>query len=207
MVYPFQGNTSSMYNKNAQYKYKTNKDIMDRINKVKQKLIAKTATIQEVANSSYVDIIYYIFTVSIMCFFLYVVLSDIYKTIKLHNKQNSDSKGTDYQKNKRNLMSDDNDFTIEGEVFKNNNELVQSNLSKHNDELEENLKELSDFKNRNKLDPKVYTSITSKNISAEYDNYEYKTQKQSSSFWDLLFKKPKYPSITNESSGSFFAFI
>jgi hypothetical protein len=193
------GNTS-------EYDYKS--QVNDKIEKIKQKLIDKTASIQEVANSSYVDIIYYIFTVGIMCFFLYVVLSDMYKTLKFHSYQNEDSKRTSFGKNKQKTNNDNNDFNIEGVPFKNSNEFIQKNLQKQNVNLEAQFKDLQEFKLKSKIDPKVYTSISPRNISATFDNYDYsKNTKRNSSFWDLLFKKPKYPSITNESNGSFFEFI
>jgi hypothetical protein len=188
------------------YEYKTDSNILENINKIKNKLIDKTAKIQEVANESYVDIIYYIFTVSIMCFFLYVVLADIYKTLKFYSYQNEDSQRTSFGKSTR-TNQDDNDFNIEGIPFKNSNNFIKKNLDKQQNNLEFKFKDLKSFKVKNNIDPRIHASISPKNISSKYDDYEYENKKTNSSFWDLLFKKPKYPSMTNESSGSFFEFI
>nr|QOI90394.1 hypothetical protein HWQ62_00257 [Pyramimonas orientalis virus] len=184
-----------------------NKDLMDRIEKTKKKLLDKTTKIQEIANSSYIDIIYYLFTVGIMCFFLYVILSDIYKTIQYYNYQNADSQRISYKKNDKTNV-DNNDYTTEDDaIFTNSNEFIKSSLNKHNNTLDATFKDLVGFKTRNNLNPDVHTSITTNNISSKYDNYNYEQSKNKTSFWELLFKKPKYPTITNNSSGSFFELI
>ena len=183
------------------------KVLLDRIADVREKLMDKIDSITKIKNDGYIDIIFYVFIVGIMGFFLYIILNDIYRTLKFHEQQNDDSKRTSYGKNSKSLLLlDDNNYD-DGNVSVNNNESIKSSLDFKQRELETEFQDIREFKSKNKLDNNLYTSIDTKVINRENDNYDYPKEKNKTGFWNLMFSKPKYHSITNNADGGFFEFI
>jgi hypothetical protein len=69
------------------------------------------------------------------------------------------------------------------------------------------LDKLNNFKKENNIDDTIYNSIDIKNVSAVHDNYEYVKNKRETSFWDMLFQKPKHYGMVNNSQGGFWELI
>jgi hypothetical protein len=183
------------------------RDLLDQIANIRERLMDKIDSIAKIKSDGYIDMIYYFIIVSIMCFFVYIILSDIYKTLKFHKQQNEDSKRTSYGVNSNSgRLLDDNEYD-DGHISINDNKNIKSSLDFNQRELETELKDLRDFKYKNKLDNNLYTSIDTKVINRENDNYEYPKEKNKTSFLNLMFEKPKYHRITNNTDGGFFEFI
>jgi len=186
---------------------KTEQTLLYQIADVREKLMNKIDAIGKIKNDGYIDMLFYIIIVGIMLFFLYIILNDIYYTLKFHQLQNEDSKRTSYGVNsKSRTLLDDNEFD-DNYVTINNNESIKNSLDFKQKELELEFQDIRDFKFKNKLDNNLYTSIDTKVINKENDNYNYPKEKNKTNFWNLMFNKPKYYNITNNADGGFFEFI
>ena len=181
--------------------------LLDQIADVREKLMDKIDSIAKIKSDGYIDMVFYIVIVGIMGFFLYIVMNDIYNTLKFHNQQNEDSKRTSYGNNSKSRSRLDNNEYDDGYVTVNNNENIKSSLDFKQKELETEFQDIREFKSKNKLDNNLYTSIDTKVINRENDNYDYPKEKNKTGFWNLMFNKPKYHSITNNADGGFFEFI
>lgn len=198
-----------MYNNDlvTEAERKMQKDLLDQITNIREKLMDKIDSIAQIKSDGYIDMIYYFVIVGIMCFFIYIILNDIYNTLKFHKQQNEDSKRRSYGVNSNSgRLLDDNEYDDSHQSI-NNNKNIESSLDFNQRELEAEFEDLRNFKFKNKLDNNLYTSIDTKVINRENDNYEYPKEKNNTSFWNLMFEKPKYHSITNNTDGGFFEFI
>jgi hypothetical protein len=199
----YQYNNRSMTN---EFDLKLDNSLLESINDVREKINKKVEDIANIEANTYVDLIFYILIVGIMCFFLYIIIDDLYKTLKFYYKQNDDSQQTSYRKSKATHI-DDNEYQFDFESSVNSNKFIKDNLEKGNRVLNSDLHELKQFKKKNKIDHNTYASIDTKTINHLNDNYVYNDNKNVTSFWNTMFKKPKYPSVTNNSSGGFFEFV
>lgn len=182
-------------------------DLLNRIAEIRANLLKKIETVSQIKSEGYIDLIYYFVIVGIMMFFLYILLADVYKTLKFYKQQNEDSSRTSYGSNsKSKTYFDDNEYDSKYDTI-NYTESISRNLNVNNQELENEFDRLLRFKSKNNLDTNLYASIDTKVISRENDDYDYPKEKNNTSYWSLLFEKPKYPSITNNSDGSFFEFV
>ena len=127
--------------------------------------------------------------------------------MKFHKQQNEDSKRSSYGVNSQSSkFLDDNEYD-DGHVSINNNQNIENSLDFNQKELESEFNDIRKFKSKHNIDNNLYTSINTKVINRENDNYEYPKEKNRSNFWDIIFNKPKYHSITNNTDGGFFEFI
>jgi hypothetical protein len=190
----------------TQFDVQIQNKLLDETKRIREKINKKVEEIANIEANTYVDLIFYIIIVGIMCFFLYIIIYDLYRTLKFYYQQNDDSKHTSYRKNKS-ATADDNEYKLDDENKFNSNEYIKESLEKSNSVLNSDLHELKQFKKKNNIDFNTYASIDTKNINHLNDNYVYDDSKNVTSFWNTIFKKPKYPSVTNNSAGGFFEFV
>jgi hypothetical protein len=69
-------------------------NVSQNIKYYENKLNKKLGEIGAIKNDVYMDMFYYIVIVGIMCFFVYIILLDLYTVVKLHSIQNQDSKSS-----------------------------------------------------------------------------------------------------------------
>lgn len=180
-------------------------DLLDRISNTKQKLQNKLNEINDITTNVYYDILYYIIIVSIMFFFLYVILSDLYKTLKIYESQNEDTKRMSFRKSK-NVNDDDNEYPDNNINTKNTNAFVRDGIDKRNSIIFDEMEKLIKFKAENNLDKDFKADIDISTLQSEKDDYLYPNKKKDSSFWNMLFEKPKHYSMVNDSQGGYFNF-
>ena len=206
MMSPMMSPTMYQSEPTTQFDQNIQQDLFNRIEAIREKINGKVDEISTIEANTYVDLIFYIIIVGIMCFFLYIVIYDLYRTLKFYYQQNEDSKRTSYRKSKSATV-DDNEYQPEDVDNVNRNEYIQESLEKSNDILQSEMHDLKMFKKKNQMDYNTYASIDTKNINHINDNYEYDSKKNVTSFWNMIFQKPKYPSVTNNSAGGFFEFV
>jgi hypothetical protein len=170
------------------------------INEIKESLLKRLDESANYTADLYTTIIYYIIVVGIMFFFIYIILSDLYNTFKLHNIQNSDIK-----RNKNNIVYDDNyNYDIDA-LEKNNNESIMTSIKNKDNSISNEFSKLIQFKQKHDLNDNLYINSTLDTLSSKDDNYYY-PNKKSTGFWKLLFDKPKHTNIVNNSHDSYISF-
>ena len=186
------------------------KMIFGEIQRIRNNISRKLDELSSIRSDSYTDLIFYMVNVGIMCFFLYIILKDIRNTLRFYNMQNEDNKRSSYNLfgRSKEINSDDNAYYDSKNMYINSNNNIKESLGKHNTTLKREFTDLTKFKNRHNLDDTLNTSITTKVINHENDNYTYdNTKTPKDSFWNSLFKPSKYPTVVNNADGHFFELI
>ena len=119
---------------------------------VQQKLQKKLKEITDIKQDAYLDIFYYIIVVGVMSFFVYIILSDLYKILKLHSIQSNDSKKMFESKSKAKILNDDNEYEIDFNEGMNKNKELLDGLTKANMAVYNKFNNLIQFKAENHLD-------------------------------------------------------
>ena len=114
----------------------------------------------------------------------------------MNDDSNRRSFKNDYSQNytDNNIYEDDNVYNYNI----NHNEYIVNKLKKQNNNLKDTFDELLVFKQKHNIDDRLHTSITTNNISSEYDNYNYLDKQKNTSFWDMLFSPPKHYELMNK---------
>jgi hypothetical protein len=188
----------------------TNENLLKEIEKKRMRLMKKLDDVKDIVSDAYTDILYYAVITTIMGFFVYIILTDIHKTLNMHYIQKDETKGETVAKKKKNdpIYADNYIYTTDNPfITQNNNQYIKNELRKRNTKLEYSLDKLNNFKKENNIDDTIYNSIDIKNVSAVHDNYEYVKNKRETSFWDMLFQKPKHYGMVNNSQGGFWELI
>ena len=182
---------------------------MKEIQKTRERMSMKLEELASIQTDSYGDLVYYFVIVGIMCFFLYIVLNDIYKTLKFFNMQNEDSRRSSYKLPKHKEFTNDN-YNYDNTKYNmiNSNMSIRQSLENSQEELEKEFQDILEFKDKQNLDNTLKTSITTKVINHENDNYIYNnTKTPKDTFWNSIFKKSKYPSVVNNADGHYLELI
>ena len=142
--------------------------------------------------------IYYYFIISaIILFFMYIIVSNLYHTITTYNRNNTQiktQKQIDVDDNS--YYDDDADYKLKGS--KNINQGILSGINTNATNYGNNLKQITDFKERENIDSTLYSKINASTLNNANDDYTYiPGNKKEQSFWDLLFEEPKYKHIQN----------
>lgn len=182
---------------------------MKEIQKTRERITLKLEELASIQTDSYTDLMYYFVIVGIMCFFLYIVLNDVYRTLKFFNMQNEDSKRSSYTLPKhKELTNDNNNYDNDKYNLINSNMSIRQSLNNSQEELENKFRDLLEFKEKQNLDNTLKTSISTKVINHENDNYIYdNTKTPKGTFWNSLFKKSKYPTVVNNADGHYLELI
>lgn len=173
---------------------------------VQQKLHNKLKEITDIKQDAYLDIFYYIIVVGIMCFFVYIILSDLYKILKLHSIQSNDSKKMFESKSKAKILNDDNEYEIDFNESMNKNKELLDGLTKANTAVYNKFNNLVQFKAENHLDS-LDIDVNENNISSKNDDWNYPVKRKDSSFWNMIFEKPKHYSLVNNSDSAFISAV
>ena len=148
--------------------------------------------------------------VGVMCFFIYIILADLYKVLKLHSLQNEDSLQmfSPKKSSKRpGVYNDDNDFELDFSVTETNRSKdILVGLNKAQTSLYNNLDGLRTFIAENNL-KEVEIDVSEKNINSENDDWDYPTKRRDSSFWNMIFDKPRHHSIVNNGGAAYMSTI
>lgn len=172
----------------------------------KQQLSNKLKDITDIKHDAYLDIFYYVIVVGVMSFFVYIILSDLYKILKLHSIQSNDSKQMFESKSKAKILKDDNDYEIDFNEGMNKNKELLDGLSKANMAVYNNFNDLVKFKAENHLD-NLEIDVNENNINSKNDDWNYPVKRKDSSFWSMIFEKPKHYSLVNNSDSAFISAV
>jgi hypothetical protein len=178
-------------------------NVSQNIKYYENKLNKKLGEIGAIKNDVYMDMFYYIIIVGIMCFFVYIILSDLYTVVKLHSVQNQDSKSS---QSKYNIFEDNNTYDNDNDNDKNSSMYILQSLNNQDDNINKEFEDLLLFKNENKLDATLYTDASVKSISSDFDDYKYPKRRNESNFFSMLFERPKHASLVNKAGGAFIDF-
>jgi hypothetical protein len=171
-----------------------------------QKLLKKLNEISDIKQDAYLDIFYYIIVVGIMSFFVYIILSDLYKILKLHSIQSNDSKKMFESKSKAKILNDDNEYEIDFNEGMNKNKELLDGLTKANMAVYNKFNNLIQFKAENHLD-NLEIDVNENNINSKNDDWNYPVKRKDSSFWSMIFEKPKHYSLVNNSDSAFISAV
>jgi hypothetical protein len=184
----------------------SNKLLIEKVEAATKRLNDKIEKLQDVTKNSYFDLAYYFITVGIAFWFVYIILKDIYRTLKAYSVESDDfvkfkAKSTgDSQK-----YIDDNDYEIEEQSFNTDSYIKQSSQNSAMNMIK-NLGNIIDFKQKNNINGGVfeYADETTNNIDPKYDDYDYPAKKNESSFWNVLLNKPKHYDMVNNNSDLYY---
>lgn len=171
-----------------------------------QKLLKKLNEISDIKQDAYLDIFYYIIVVGVMSFFVYIILSDLYKILKLHSIQSNDSKKMFESKSKAKILNDDNEYEIDFNEGMNKNKELLDGLTKANMAVYNKFNNLIQFKTENHLD-NLEIDVNENNINSKNDDWNYPVKRKDSSFWSMIFEKPKHYSLVNNSDSAFISAV
>ena len=145
------------------------------------------------------DTFTYIVVVLIISFFIFLILKDLYKSLKLYYANTRiPVEKMNYFFGKVAPHDDDNKFDTND--YRNNNwtESIKHMMDKKNKVLEDEFNIIRSFKKINNLPADLHTSISIANIKDSDDEYEY-NKKNGKSFIEALFYKPTHYKYINNS--------
>lgn len=167
--------------------------------------VAKPTIIQTNSNSTVryyndtLDTFTYIIVILVISFFIYIILKDLYQSLKVHYMNTSipNAKKSMFS----NQASHDDDNVFGSDDYRNTNwtESIKHMMDKKNKILEDEFDIIRKFKKINNLPSELHTSIGIANIKDADDEYEY-TKKNGASFAETLFKKPKHHQYINNTN-------
>jgi hypothetical protein len=135
---------------------------------------------------------------AIMSFFIFIILKDLYFTLKLHYSNNVLPKfKIDISKDwMSSSVNDVNNFKTND--IRNNtlSESIKYMLKEKDKVLQNEFKNIQKLKSANKLDASMNSIIDVNTLSYEDDEYEYE-RKKSTNFVSMLFQKPKHYRLNN----------
>ena len=135
---------------------------------------------------------------AIMSFFIFIILKDLYFTLKLHYSNNVLPKfKIDISKDwMSSSVNDVNNFKTND--IRNNtlSESIKYMLKEKDKVLQNEFKNIQKLKSANKLDASMNSIIDVNTLSYEDDEYEYE-RKKNTNFVSMLFQKPKHYRLNN----------
>lgn len=184
----------------------SNKILIENIEKATKRLNDKIENLEEVTKNSYFDLAYYFVTVGICFWFVYILLKDIYRTLKLHNVQTDDFKRVQARSSgSPQRFMDNNDYEFEEQSFNTDSYIKQS--SQNNSlNIMKKLGNVINFKETNNINGGTfeYADVNTNSIDPKYDNYAYPAKQNESSFWNVLLNKPKHYGMVNNNSDLYY---
>lgn len=172
----------------------------------KEKLLNKVNEISSIKQDAYLDIFNYMVVVGVMSFFVYIILSDLYKILKLHTVQSNDSKQMFASKSKAKILNDNNEYEIDFSEGMNKNKELLDGLTKANMAVYNKFDNLIKFKAENHLDT-LEVDVNENNINSKNDDWNYPVKRKNTSFWSMIFEKPKHYSLVNNSDSAFISSV
>lgn len=181
---------------------KTNAEVIStQLTSMKKNWKANLDKIRGMKGSIRFELIIYFFVVSVMLFFIVVILSDLYNTFRFNQIINKDARHESYRNNKRNALDDDNDYGGDGYAnFVNTNEYIMGSLERKDRNVNKHFENLLAFKKRHNIDTELSVGIDERVLGNTSDNYNYPALKNTP-FTELLFSEPDYNFI-NRAGGS-----
>lgn len=145
----------------------------------------------ELDSNSDTNQLYFIVNILIIIFFIYIIVSNILKTIKVYNDNNSFV--TKFFK-----TSDDYDYNDYFNKSKNDLKVIDKTIKTKSKIHSSTFDNIGTFKRKHNIDSNLYSIIDNEIIKKQYDNYIYDVNKTGESFWNLLFSKAKYDDVVNK---------
>lgn len=160
-----------------------------KINKISSD-IQKSLTFDVDSNTD-TNKLYFIVNILIILFFIYVIVSNISKTIKVYNDNNSFL-------TKTLTTSDYYDYNDYFHKSKNDLKVIDKTINTTSKTHSSTFDRIATFKRKHNIDSNLYSVIDNEIIKKQSDNYVYDAQKKGESFWNLLFSKAKYDDVVNK---------
>lgn len=181
---------------------KTNAEVIStQLASMKKDWKANIDKIRGMKGSIRFELMIYFFVVSVMLFFIVIILSDLYNTFRFNQMINKDSRHESYRNNKRNALDDDNDYGGDGYGnFVNTNEYIMSSLEQKDRNVNKHFENLLAFKKRHNIDTELSVGVDERVLGSANDDYKYPALKNTP-FTELLFSEPDYNFI-NRAGGS-----
>lgn len=164
-------------------------NIQSEIKRAQNDLNKSLEEIGNIRKQTYVRIFYYILIILAMFAFAYIVLSDVYTTLKNYADNKQDDAPTPNIDDYVYVTDDDSKKSISASIL--------SELQTADSNVKATFDPLLEFRARHNLDNSLYTRVNPKSLGTDDDTYKYDLEKPSTSFWSMLFDKPTYYSIVN----------
>ena len=158
------------------------------------KLTKRLNEIGNIRRQSYSRIMYYIIIVLAMIFFAYIILKDLYRVLKTY--QDNALVGEENNDNTTHGIDDDYVYIYDTDYARKISQQLIKTLDSSNENIKTTFQPLVDFRERNKLDTKLYTRTNTHTLGPDDDTYTY-DKKAGASFWSMLFERPGYYSMVN----------
>ena len=162
------------------------------IKTAQDKLTKRLNEIGNIRRQSYSRIMYYIVIVLAMIFFAYIILKDLYRVLKTHEEN------TEVAQEDTAVSTTDDDYVYidDTDYARRISQKLINTLEVSNDNIKTTFQPLVDFRERNKLDTKLYTRTNAHTLGPDDDTYTY-DKSAGASFWSMLFERPGYYSMVN----------
>lgn len=165
------------------------------IRHAQDRLNSQLNNISGIRKQVYVNLLYYMLIVSSMILCAYVILADLYRTLKNHNRTNQRIR-LRWQTNMFSSENHDDDYLYPtGEALnKNINNEIIKNLKRTNTDLTQNLANIKNFNKKINIDYAQHNQVDLRSLTND-DDYLYNPIKNN--FWEMLFERPTFHSILN----------
>ena len=180
---------------------------MDQI-RSKQHVLEEIGKVQkQIASKKFnkgLHIAMFFFTVCMMLFFLVFFISDLVNILRVYFKKRKNIKI------KENVykLDDDNAYVKSGIEYENELDTIEDQIVKRNNNLENRLKEMVEWKRSNKIpNVSLENKIDMTVIEDKHDNYQYNKKNNGDSFWKMIFMPPKYYELVNNKAKPYFRWM
>lgn len=171
-----------------------NKDPLDYLMEATEGLKESIKQLKDIQTDHVYQVISNFILLSIMMFFMYLILSNIFNIMSLYYRNNTIFKNQD----KTNI--DYNNYDEEKYPLEtmNMNDTILNTVNNSTSNQLKKLETIMKLKEDNNVDPGIHAQIDKLALTKEHDNYVYsKGNEKEQSFWDLLFEEPKYKNVVN----------
>jgi hypothetical protein len=172
------------------------------IRHAQDRLNSQLNNISGIRQEVYVNLMYYVIIVASMIFCTYIILADLYRTLKSHNENNKRMKQSAATKEKQ--FNDDYVYPPPHSYERNITNEIIKNLQETDQGIKSSLSAIKNFNKRHDIDSAFYTKTGVRSLTTD-DNYMYE-KNVNDNFWSMIFEKPTYHSILNSDPRNYIYF-
>lgn len=172
------------------------------IRHAQDRLNSQLNNISGIRQEAYINLMYYVIIVSSMIFCAYVILADLYRTLKSYNENDKRMKKSVAAKQKQ--FNDDYAYSPPYSYERNITKEIIKNLQETDEGIKSSLSPIKNFNKRHDIDSAFYTKTGVRSLTTD-DNYVYE-KKVNNNYWSMIFEKPNYHSILNSDPRNYIYF-
>jgi hypothetical protein len=173
-----------------------------KFNNIQEKIFTLQKSIGNKKSNIQFQILAFFVTIVILMIIIGITSINLVESIGIYFKKVNRSNAKDRLLGPR----DDNEYPESN--FDNSNELnkIEERIMIQHDSQKKNMKPLIDWKETNDIPnhDTIESQIDFTVLEQKYDNYEYKTQNDGLSFWQMLFLPPKYHKLIDNRANPYY---